>query len=123
MNASEQKVELLACPFCGGAALFSGDFEFDRNGYTWCTQCPCAVGERYSGYGGEPDHVFETKEAAAEAWNKRAINQSAIASAREALKRIIDMCDVPSTCTCGRPTGLGAVVSCAKRALAQLEGK
>lgn len=35
----------------------------------------------------------------------------------KALERIVGMCEVPATCTCGRPNGIGAVVACAKRAL------
>lgn len=36
---------------------------------------------------------------------------------REALQRIVGMCDVPNACTCGRPNGIGAVVACANAAL------
>jgi 2-keto-4-pentenoate hydratase/2-oxohepta-3-ene-1,7-dioic acid hydratase in catechol pathway len=45
---------------------------------------------------------------------------------RAALDRIIGMCcgdDVPARCTCGRPTGLPAVVQCAKRALSAEKGE
>lgn len=45
-----------------------------------------------------------------------------LAGVREALDRVVGMCDVPQTCTCGRPNGLGAVVACAKRGLAALDG-
>jgi hypothetical protein len=37
---------------------------------------------------------------------------------REALERIVGMCDVPSRCgTCGRPNGIPAVVLCARAAI------
>jgi len=36
---------------------------------------------------------------------------------REALNRIIDVCDVGGRCTCGRPNGLPAVLLCARAAL------
>lgn len=34
-----------------------------------------------------------------------------------ALERINGMCDVPPACSCGRPNGLPAVVTCATKAL------
>lgn len=46
-----------------------------------------------------------------------------IATLSEALDRIIGMCDAPPTCKCGRPNGLGAVVSCARRALSAGQGE
>jgi hypothetical protein len=43
-----------------------------------------------------------------------------------ALARIIGMCggfEIINSCTCGRPTGLGAVVSCAESALKRSRGE
>ena len=45
-----------------------------------------------------------------------------LAGVRETLDRVVGMCDVPPRCECGRPNGLGAVVACAKRGLAALDG-
>lgn len=40
-----------------------------------------------------------------------------------ALERIIGMCDVAPQCACGRPNGLPAVVSCARKAITAATGK
>jgi len=45
-----------------------------------------------------------------------------IAALRGALGRIRDMCDTPSRCKCGRPTGVRAVFSCAQAALSRPGG-
>jgi len=44
----------------------------------------------------------------------------------DSLERIIGMCggfEIINNCTCGRPTGLGAVVSCAESALKRSRGE
>lgn len=46
----------------------------------------------------------------------------AAAQEREALERIIGMCDVPGHCACGRPNGLPAVVQRARAALTPTGG-
>jgi hypothetical protein len=66
-----QMSELKKCPFCGSDARFSGDWEYERNGFVQCSKCSCSVGECYSGWDSEPDHDFKTKEDAAQAWNTR----------------------------------------------------
>jgi hypothetical protein len=48
---------------------------------------------------------------------------SGLDSAREALERIIGMCGEVDRCACGRPTGIPALVSCARRALSDMKGK
>lgn len=40
----------------------------------------------------------------------------------EALKRIIGLCGKRFKCSCGSPTGLGAIISCAEQALAKFKG-
>ena len=49
--------ELRKCPFCGGEA---DTYPYDFSGwYIGCSECSCDLG------------VFDTKEEAIEAWNKR----------------------------------------------------
>jgi len=43
------------------------------------------------------------------------------AEMKVALERVSGMCDAPSSCTCGRPNGIGAVKHCADTALAAAE--
>jgi hypothetical protein len=47
----------------------------------------------------------------------RRLAEARVGELEKALDRIAGMCDVPATCTCGRPNGLPAVVACAKTAM------
>lgn len=109
MNASEQKVELLACPFCGGSHVVIEMKEgFDPVGIVWCRTCGGQMHAKVAS--------FKTLEQeAANRWNKRAKgNQSAIESAREALKEVIED---------GLKTNSKEWLIKARQALAQLDGK
>jgi hypothetical protein len=67
-------MKLLDCPFCGSLAIMNTG---DEGGY-WvsCFDCPAELGEAYSMSASSAIGIctfgeYETKEAAAKAWNRR----------------------------------------------------
>lgn len=67
--------------------------------------------------------IFE-RSLAAFAADRLESQATRIATLSEALDRIIGMCAVAERCPqCGRPNGIGAVVSCARRALSAGQGE
>jgi hypothetical protein len=93
MNTTETKVELLPCPFCGGAPRLSGgDCRiYGRNWFSVvCDNCGIWIQDRevWSQDGsGLLDTIYPEMECVAR-WNNRSTDQSAIAAARDALKAV-----------------------------------
>ncbi|MBZ3691033.1 Lar family restriction alleviation protein [Phyllobacterium calauticae] len=60
---------LKPCPFCGGEGYIQN--HIDLMFFASCRDCYCCVGEGYD-RDAMPEHLFNTEEAAREAWNTRA---------------------------------------------------
>lgn len=54
------------------------------------------------------------------AWQENDALTSVNSKMEMSLKRIIGMCEVGPTCSCGKPNGLPAVISCAQKGLSHL---
>ena len=64
-------LQLLPCPFCGGAGTVFGQIECGPFFAMCFGSCGCTIGMQYD-HRWIPEHKFKTREAAAEAWNRRA---------------------------------------------------
>jgi hypothetical protein len=66
-------------------------------------------------------HLHEARDESLMNYERAEKAEAELATMRAALERIVGMCAVPYQCTCGRPNGIGAVVSCANQALGKTE--
>lgn len=65
-----RKITLKACPFCGGAPSPLMQRFVNGNIYAYgCSSCNCFVGVTF--IGNTVQAIYTSKEAAANAWNKR----------------------------------------------------
>jgi hypothetical protein len=69
----DQKARLEPCPFCNSGAYI---VEENNTYMVACSMCMCNVGEATNSQG-EADHVFESEDAAVDAWNTRSLADTA----------------------------------------------
>lgn len=87
------EVELLPCPFCGGAARTQDDGEGDAGCYVACQSVDCfaVVGEGYD-LDAMPNHAFKWDDRVANAiaaWNRRSSDyKAALEAAREVVEAV-----------------------------------
>lgn len=91
---ASKKLDLLPCPFCGGAAVFCNDQPHEDGPhechYVVCTICKLSIEWNYQASMVDSETVDELRQHGARMWNTRASNEP---SARHPMLEVVAICD------------------------------